>query len=66
MRGTVPIRSLRLGGGKKAVMQGAECVSGFDWSFDSRIAIEAVQIPREIPRRLAAFVKSKALGRAGL
>jgi hypothetical protein len=31
----------RLGGGKKVVMQRAECVSGFDWLLDSRIAIEA-------------------------
>ena len=41
-------------------------MSGFDWSFDSRIAIEAIQIPREIPRGLAAFVESEVSGWAGL
>jgi hypothetical protein len=47
-------------------MQRAGYVSGFDWSFDSRIAIEAIQIPREIPRGLAAFVESEVSGWAGL
>jgi hypothetical protein len=40
MRGTVPVKK-KAWGEINAVMQRAECVNLLDWSFDSRIAIEA-------------------------